>query len=103
MAKFGRLTLEAWNSYTGEGLDFRDARVTMLGDWPGGCRECTEEPWRVLHAVAVDIVLKTAQAAKYGQSASAQVLLCTLRRRMAQEMYNRRLRLRGQGAPGGVS
>ena len=72
VARFWRLALEAWNSHTGECLDFRDARTTMLGDRLGGYRECTEEPWRVLHAVAIDVLLKSARAAKHGRRASAR-------------------------------
>ena len=43
------------------------------------------------------MILRTARAAKYGQTANARVLLCALRRGVTQEMFNRRLRLRQLG------
>jgi ribonuclease HI len=85
-----------WNACTGEQLEYTDPRVTMLGDRGDGRRAATEEPWRVLHAVVVGVLLRTARAARELSNAvqpSPSQLLSEVRREMEHAMTNRRLRL----------
>jgi len=58
------MVAERWHTATGEVLDPRDQRVTMLGDRGRQTESGTEEMWRVTHAVALWIIHTTAKEAK---------------------------------------
>ena len=85
-----------WNAHTGEAIEYNDKRVTMLGDRGEHRSEATEEPWRMLHAVVVQVLLRTARSAKEcGEAgpATPNQLLSAVRRDMEKAMCNRRRRL----------
>ena len=81
------VVVRRWNTHTGQTLDARDRRVTLLGDRGEQAHAMSEPLWRMVHAATIWIVHRTqkeareaANAGRLERSTSEQRVLARVRR-----------------------